>query len=372
MSAHKGYRIIKRKMKYGISFTVQIREGNRYARSKTFSTRRYGTVSETERHAKAWGSEQASRIIAGLQQVNNGRVVTADALDLYIDFKRDAGLDEQNLTDTERRLKDLPRYCPMLSEASAPRQIYDWWKDWCERTTPSGRPKSASTKNHALGDCRTFLRWCYRARSLTGLHEEVLTDWIQTFRKEQRVKPQFTIKELKKGFKATITSREGVTTQHPFVIRWALYVYLGLRLREALLLRWSDFSGGHVLVAGKGRKERLVPIQDELQPYLDAYRKENDYDGYLFPDYIRSGDRSNSVKMFDAFLRKCKIEKKGRSTHSLRHCYAGLMTATGEPTALLQAYMGHSQSDMTRHYSEMAARYRADVEGWKRGEIRLK
>lgn len=126
-----------------------------------------------------------------------------------------------------------------------------------------------------------------------------------------------------------------------------------------------------MLVRGKGRKQRLVPIQKELEPYLERHREEHDYDGFLFPAHVRTCDLSNAVKMFDRFLRHVGIEKKGRSTHSLRHCYAGIMTATGEPTAMVQAYMGHSQSDMTRHYAQIAARYRGDVDVWSRGCLQL-
>ena len=45
------------------------------------------------------------------------------------------------------------------------------------------------------------------------------------------------------------------------------------------------------------------------------------------------------------------------------------MTAAGEPTALRQAYMGHAGSDMTRHYAQAAARYRATVATWPRGQL---
>ena len=367
MGVHKGYRIIKQRLKRGVSFTAQIREGGRYSRSKTFSSAKYPTAKDALAAANLWGKDQAERVLHGVKSLNSGRVMTVDTLKVYFKMKREADLDEYNLAQVEGRLDSLPNFCPDLANEDAPRQIYNWWQDWCQQGN-----KGNDTKNTGLKNVRSFLTWAHKAKSITGLRTPVDIDFIQKLRTDKKVKPQFTIDELRRGFTATITTRERITKPHPYVIRWALYIYLGARLHEALRLRYEHFEGRHVLLYGKGRKERLVPMQDELQPFIDRHKQEHDYDGFLFPHHLHNCDKSNAAKHLNTFLKKAGIEKRGRTTHSLRHCYTGLMTATGEPTALLQAYLGHSQSDMTRHYSEMAARYRADVEGWKRGEIRLK
>ena len=371
--AHRGYRVTKRKLKNSVSFTVQVRRADRsgYGETQTFNSRNYPSAKEAEAVAKKWCAETYARVVAGIKSRNSGRVKTSEALDLFIKTIREQQLNERHLHDTKQRLSSLPDYCPDLGHKKASQQIYDWWKNWCACPKKNSQPKSDATKNVGLRDCKTFLRWCYKARAITGLQEAVDVDWIERVRVEKTVKPQFTIQELKLGFTATQTGCDKITRPHPFVIRWALYVFLGLRLREALILRWDDFNNGFVLVRGKGRKQRLVHIQKELEPYLKQHRKQHDYDGYLFPEHVRKCDLSNAVKMFDRFLNHVGIEKKERSTHSIRHCYAGIMTATGEPTAMVQAYMGHSQSDMTQHYAQMAARFRNDVKGWGRGEFNL-
>jgi hypothetical protein len=151
-----------------------------------------------------------------------------------------------------------------------------------------------------------------------------------------------------------------------------LYAYLGARRSEALRLQWDNFAGDHVLLSGKNKKQRLTPVGKELSTILRLYKRSGgNYDGYLFPPAIRLDDAGNISRRFDAFLRAAGIPKAGRSTHSLRHSYAGIMTATGEPTALLQAYMGHSNSDMTIYYAQMATRYRQGVADWGRGDFQL-
>ncbi len=47
------------------------------------------------------------------------------------------------------------------------------------------------------------------------------------------------------------------------------------------------------------------------------------------------------------------------------------MTATGTPSILLAAYMGHTSVATTAEYSKLATRYLQAVQGWPRGEFRL-
>ncbi len=61
------------------------------------------------------------------------------------------------------------------------------------------------------------------------------------------------------------------------------------------------------------------------------------------------------------------------SPHSARHSHAALMLASGADGMDLQMQLGHSDQDMTKHYSSQRDTYRRQVEqeGWKRGQFRL-
>lgn len=75
---------------------------------------------------------------------------------------------------------------------------------------------------------------------------------------------------------------------------------------------------------------------------------------------------------FRRFLKRATIPLDGRTPHSCRHTYAGLMTATGVPSILLATYLGHAATATTAGYSSMAAQYVTQVEGWARGQFRLR
>lgn len=74
---------------------------------------------------------------------------------------------------------------------------------------------------------------------------------------------------------------------------------------------------------------------------------------------------------FHYFLKRVGLPIAGRSPHSLRHSYAGLMTATGMPSQLLRAYLGHSSEQTTSGYTKLATRYVNAVTTWERGQPEL-
>jgi hypothetical protein len=46
-----------------------------------------------------------------------------------------------------------------------------------------------------------------------------------------------------------------------------------------------------------------------------------------------------------------------------------MLTATGVPTALVGAYLGHTAAATTMLYTKLAASYVNSVAGWERGEL---
>lgn len=366
---HKGYTITTESRKSGTAVIARVWHParKRYTEKRSFGSWKFDSVREAERAAVRWAKAKHRRFLAGQEDGRGGRVDTARVLAEYLEDRRSRGGNTGHIATVRRRLRDLHKFMPDMAAQDAPRQAHTWWKVWCEEIGEAGRgkgmPKSERTRNNGLGDLRALVNWAWRYRALTGLEVPVDLDWIQPLRVPQKVRPQFTLEEL----------RACLRCRRPFRVRFALYLYLGARLREALRLRWSDFQGGMVLLRGKGQKERLAPLQPELATILRIYRREHPgFDGdWLFPVSGREDDSGNLAHRFDCHLRAAGVAKAGRSTHSLRHCYAGLMTATGEPTALLKSYMGHSQEKMSEHYAQMAARYRESVEGWERGRLRV-
>ena len=237
-------------------------------------------------------------------------------------------------------------------------------ESWLLELKSSGRgrggksaPVGASRRNKYLVIVRAMCRWAVR-KGRIAVDPTTQEDFAQTPR---YLKPQFSLDECRK------LARHGDSETHRWIM---LMLYAGLRADEARCLRWSDidWSGGAILIkleaggAVKREKERIVPLQPELRRLLEPKKG----DGRV----VKLG-RGNLQRAFADLLTAAKIQHDGRSPHSCRHTYAGLMTATGVPTTLLRAYLGHESEKTTQGYAQMAARFVGGTGEWKRGEFNL-
>jgi len=107
-----------------------------------------------------------------------------------------------------------------------------------------------------------------------------------------------------------------------------------------------------------------VPLQPELAGVIGRAGAPG--------DLVAPVDARVDSRRFARFLARCGIPAAGRTPHSCRHTYAGLMTATGVPGALLGAYLGHSSADTTAIYTKLAGRYAQAVGAWQRGAFQLR
>lgn len=126
-----------------------------------------------------------------------------------------------------------------------------------------------------------------------------------------------------------------------------LLTHAGLRIAEALALKWVDIEGNRLYVAhGKGDKARRVPLSTRLQEAL----------GQL----PRVGERvlpwaaySSAYERLQKLALKCGREHEFRGFHAGRK-YAGtqLYKATKDFTRVA-GFLGHEQVDTTRRYVEL-------------------
>ena len=183
----------------------------------------------------------------------------------------------------------------------------------------------------------------------------------------------------------------------PYFLRFALLVYLGLRERgEGLSLRWQDWDVGRRVMkvamdAGGELKsgEREVPVPDELADLLRRTPKASDC---ILPDVVRLDHKRGPVgdktdyQRFKVYLTKALTPEgaapvtvakvKARvakiKRHSLRHAFARLMAATGVGLPTLHGWLGHTSISTTMIYAKGAEHYEEQVQGWPKGQFRLR
>lgn len=253
------------------------------------------------------------------------------------------------ISQCRTKLADLPHFCPDIGRHDAHGCISRWWQHIRNR-----EGLSPATMNSYLTFMRTFVNWCHDLKHIVG---EKPSLGHRRVRESFRIKPQFSLADLRKILSMT---------DHRCWQACALAILGGLRRGEAFKLQADDIMTERRLIfvrAGKGDKDRYVMLQPQLMELFEEHP---------FKPY-RINSEASYHRLWVSMLYRAGIEAEGRTFHSLRHAYAGLLTATGEPTMMVQMCMGHSQGDMTQRYSQYAAVYRADegVASWPRGEIRL-
>jgi integrase/recombinase XerD len=137
----------------------------------------------------------------------------------------------------------------------------------------------------------------------------------------------------------------------------------GLRVSELINLKQSqiNFNQGVLRIIGKGDRERLIPLGEEsqrwLQDFIDGPRMEillERQTDYLFP--TRRGDRMTRQAFWHIIKRyadKAGIRRK-MSPHSLRHAFATHLLNRGADLRVVQLLLGHSDLSTTQIYTHVA------------------
>jgi integrase/recombinase XerC len=211
----------------------------------------------------------------------------------------------------------------------------------------------AATLNLELSALRAFFRFAKRRAAIDN-------DAIVAMRGAKRRAP-LPRPLSEEDARAVIASPRGQREPQWIVLRDdALFTLLwggGLRIAEALSLRWADAPFGATLrVLGKGGRAREVPVLDPVRAAVEAYRTACPYqDGPLFYA-VRGGPLSARIAQ-RAMARRRKIQGLDPSAtpHALRHSFATHLLAHGADLRAVQELLGHASIAATQRYTKIEA-----------------
>jgi integrase len=169
------------------------------------------------------------------------------------------------------------------------------------------------------------------------------------------------------------------SAQGEMKLLFAIGLYTGLRLGDAVTLRWSETDLRRRMIrripnklARRGGKPVVIPIHPDLCLML-ADVPANGRGEYVLPEmaslYI-SPSPSRVSAIIQKHLIDCGIKTHGVREngcrpvvevgfHSLRHSFVSLSREAGAPLSVVESIVGHHSPAMTQHYthtSELAAR----------------
>lgn len=152
----------------------------------------------------------------------------------------------------------------------------------------------------------------------------------------------------------------------------------GARISEALNVDAADVSldgaRSYVMLRGKGRKERMIPLARDAARAIEDLLRERHVDRHdHLPLFV--GARGERLTRFGAVhvLRRVitaasrqmpELRRKHISLHVFRHSLAMILLQSGSDLLTIQAWLGHAQVATTHRYAA------ADVEMMRRGLVK--
>ncbi len=228
--------------------------------------------------------------------------------------------------------------------------------DWRARLVAGGL--APGSQSQALAALRSFLRFT-RGFSLHRLGDELIRETLRTPRAETR-RPYQVLADWEIGalLAACATDRDRALV--------AILIGGGLRAAEVVGLNVDDLSEDQdgelvMVVRGKGRKERVVPLRRDVARIVRRYlstsgRTLGDTGPLLLSDDRagRSVDGRLSTRAVGYLLARlvaaAGIDGKRISPHSTRHTYAIRALRAGASAITVQKLLGHASVTTTQRY----------------------
>ncbi len=141
-------------------------------------------------------------------------------------------------------------------------------------------------------------------------------------------------------------------------------LYTGVRVSELtnILIDDIDLRANNVRILGKGEKERIIPIADDLSLLLRRYLKIRNYKGkYLFINKYGGKFTPLSVQLIvKKYVKKARITKR-ITPHKLRHTFATLALESGVSPITISELLGHSSLNTTMKYTHVTSKLTEDA-----------
>jgi integrase/recombinase XerD len=214
----------------------------------------------------------------------------------------------------------------------------------------------ASSSSRALSSLKRLFRYCLRQNKIS------VDPTIQVARPKL---PRSLPKTLTEADVESLLGAPDVKTPLGMRDRTMLEVLYatGLRVSELVGLSVAQVSlnDGVVRVMGKGSKERLIPLGEDAQDWLQGYLAEarpSLLSGKLCDAmFVTQRGKGMTRQMFWYLIKRhakrCGLDKP-LSPHTLRHAFATHLLNHGADLRVVQMLLGHADISTTQIYTHVA------------------
>ena len=219
---------------------------------------------------------------------------------------------------------------------------------------------SSKTINRKISSLKSFFKFCVRLSlvdktPMSAINSLKVNKRLPAFIEERDIYTLLDTVEFPQNWK-------GQTDK----LAIQIFYNTGIRLSELLNLKENMINNGALKVTGKGNKERIIPISNEMlsniQQYIARKRDLESFDSTyllvnekgkkLYPKYLYL-----AVKKY--LSQVTTLTKK--SPHILRHTFATHLTNNGADLNSVKELLGHSNLAATQIYTHNTIEKLKDV-----------
>jgi len=212
---------------------------------------------------------------------------------------------------------------------------------------------SFSSINRKVSVIKNFLKFLQSEKFI----DQINLDNFESLKNSKKIPKAITKSEIEEIFNSLNNSKSRNGKIYTMVLK--LMFFSGLRVSEALNIKWSDLNINDfsLNIYGKGSKERKVYLTKDFSKQL-SYLKSNS----IFIFHIKN--KPISTRTINKFLNdsfKSGIIKKSLSSHIFRHSFATTMLENNADIMHIQKLLGHSSISTTEIYTKVAKSLKKNV-----------
>ena len=203
-----------------------------------------------------------------------------------------------------------------------------------------------SSINRKISALKNFLKFLHTEKII----EQIDFQEFESLSNLKKIPKAITKLQMEQIFINLYNSKQ--TNKELYILVLKLIYLSGLRISEALNLKWSDinYQDNSIYVYGKGSKERKVYIIKDYLDYLKNLVKKNQF-------VFALNNKKISARSVNKFLENCyndSIIKDKLSSHVFRHSFATTMLENNADIRHIQKLLGHSSISTTEIYTKVA------------------
>ena len=228
--------------------------------------------------------------------------------------------------------------------------VHDFRKWLAERM-----PNHVNSSNaRAISSLRSFLRFLHKNNLLQNRQIEKM----KTPKIAKAIPKSVDQIDIKRIFDVIFLFRKVEWQAKRDVALLTLIYGCGLRISESLAVSKKSLeNANHLIVNGKGKKQRMVPllpvVRQKISEYLSACPFEIKFEQ---PAFLSAKGKTYARSDFSALIKKIRLQLNLPETvtpHAFRHSFATHLLEAGGDLRSIQQLLGHESLGSTQIYTKV-------------------